>query len=96
MSKDRNVSLLQAVLEAWEAYNAAYDEVLCALSDDWMVLAALRAARKYNRRADWRPKPTDLQERAQELEAALRKLKEAREKLTAAQAAYDARIVDDE
>ena len=96
MAKDRNLGLLHAVQDAWAEYEATYDEALGAMSDNWLLLSALRAPRKYNRRAERRPTTTDLGESAKDLEAALRKLSGAREKVIAAQAAYDARNVEDD
>lgn len=96
MSKDRNLGLLQAVQDAWDEYEAAYDAATAALSDDWILLARLRAPRKRKRHADWRPKTTDLEESRLDAEEALRKLLEARARLIAAQAAYDERTVEED
>jgi hypothetical protein len=96
MSKDRNLGLLQAVREAWDAFEIAYDEVLAALGQDWLLLAKLRAPRMYNRSADWRPNPNDLEESLGDAQEALRNLWEARARLIAAQAAYNSRTIEDD
>lgn len=95
MSKDRNLGLLQAVQEAWDAFEIAYDAATAALSDDWILLARLRAPRKRNRHSDWRPNTTDLQASVQDAQGALRDLWEARARLIAAQSAYNARTVEE-
>lgn len=96
MPPDRNLGLLQAVQTARAAYEGAYDTLLGELSEDWLVLALLCAPRRRRGGKRQRPSEDDLTSSRRQVVEHFERLLELRDRLAAAQKAYDDRQVDED
>jgi hypothetical protein len=89
--EDRNLGLLQAVQAAKAAYEATYDDLLSRLGDDWGLLAVFCGSRLGKARHRQRPTEADLLESRSSLVHEIELLLDLRDRLVAAQLAYNQR-----